>query len=340
VLVGCTVLLGVLVAPTTVLAQSAPSSIMGLISSATVSPTDEQRIERYVTWYADQVAASGPDAASATTRLLEPLKSNAASRSFRGAYSRIAVDRMKRIAADPASPYAATSAMVVLTKIGTPAALSALVDEADSRRQSSWWVRLAAARGVRTLLKDDFNDAIDDRGRLRCSRDMAGHAERETDPRVLRYVLLSILEADDERLEPGTRGDIHENLANAMTTVATRARNDASLAAATGLAVATARNAFLEMANTREVQLNFSRLLAPAMIEILAAYEAQWPTDASTASPAILRDIERIEIALGFLVIANNPSAAVPTPPAATAWTAGNRDEFSSAVGAWRAALR
>lgn len=339
-LLGVAILLGVAGTTQSAFAQSPPSSIMNLVSSTAVSTADEDRIQRYVNYYADQLAAGGPAASTAVDRLLEPVKARLASRSFRGAYGRFAVDRMRGIAADPPTPYAATTAMVILSKVGTPAALTALVDQADVRRQPAWWIRLAAARGVRQLLEDDRNDAIDDRGRLRASRDMAAQAEQESDPRVLRYVLLAVLEADAERLEPGTRQDIHENFAAAVSTVAERATNDARLASSTALSVAAARDAFLSMATTREVQLAFSRALAPAMVELLGAYEAHWPADGSAEAARHAGDIQRLETALTFLVRATNPSAAIPAPPAATAWNERDRPRFTSAVGAWRAALR
>ena len=339
-LLGMAILLGVAGTTSLAAAQSQPSSIMNLVSNTAVNTSDEERIQRYVNYYADQLASGGPAAAGAVDRLLEPVKDRLATRSFRGAYARFAVDRMRGIAADPPTPYAATTAMVILSKIGTQSALAALVDQADVRRQDQWWVRLAAARGVRQLLEDDRNDAIDDRGRLRASRDMAAQAQQESDPRVLRYVLLAVLEADAERLENGTRSDIHQNFAAAMNAVAERATNDAGLASSTALAVAAARDAFLSMATTREVQLAFSRELAPAMVELLAAYEAHWPADGSAESARHAGDIQRLETALTFLVRAANPQANIPAPPAATAWNEGDRPRFTSALGAWRAALR
>ena len=330
---------GLLAGPGTAAAQT-PASIMGMISSSAVSSADEARIQAYVNHYADQLASGGDAATDAVNRLLEPISTTAASRSFRGALGQVAVARMGRIINDPPSPFVATNALVILSKVGTPGALAALVEQADGRRQDDWWIRLAAARGARQLLKDARGDAIDDRTRLRTSRDLSEIAGRESDARVLRHVLLAIVQADSPQLEAGTRADIHGHLASALTTVAGRIRQDASLAPATGLAVAATRDAFLGMLNQREVQLEFSRRLAPAMIELLAAYEGHWPADGSEAAAAHALDIQRIETGLEFLVKAANPAATIPSPPAAKAWSDRNRGGFTSAVGAWRATLR
>ncbi|MHC4808939.1 MAG: hypothetical protein ACYTEV_01050 [Planctomycetota bacterium] len=337
---GVLMLAAGLLAGPSVAAGQTPASIMGMISSTTVSSADESRIESYVNHYADQLASGGDAAAEAVERLLEPVSTTAASRSFRGAFGRVAVDRLGRILSDPPSPFVATNALVILSKVGTPGALAALVREADGRDQGDWWIRLAAARGARQLLKDARGDAIDDRTRLRTSRDLSEMAARETDARVLRHVLLAIVQADASQLEPGTRADIHGHLASALSTVAGRIREDASLAPATGLAVAAIRDTFLGMLNQRDVQLEFSRRLAPAMIELLAAYEGHWPADGSDAAATHALDIQRIETGLEFMVRAANPAATIPSPPAAEAWSDRNRGGFTSAVGAWRATLR
>ncbi len=332
-------LAGVLVAGEAT-AQSVPTSLRGLISTSSVSADDAARIERFVGFHADRLAAGGPDAAESAARLLEPISTVSASRSFRGAFASAAVPRMRGIAADPPSPFAAANAIIVLTKIGTPAALETLLGQADPDRQDQWSLRLTAARGVDQLLEDDYNDGIDERTRLRTSRELASLAEREEDPRVLRYVLLAMIECDAERLDDGTRTELHQRFASSLATVARRAASDASLASATGLAVAEARNAFLELASRRQLQVAFSRALAPALVELVAAYESHWPSDGGEMAARHAAEIDLIETALGFVVSAANPSARIPERTAAGAWEARDRGGFTSAVGAWRATLR
>lgn len=339
-------IVGVLAVASPAVAQSEPASISNLASRTTIDTAGEARIEAYILYYVERLEAGGASASNAYRRLLEPIAgagtSRAATRSFRGAFSSAAVRPLRRISESSDNPLVAANASIVLSKVGTLESAEALIAIADARTDRPWASRLAAARGIVTALRDDFNDTLDERARLRIGRRLSELASRETSARVLPYMLTGILEADDDdALTDGSRIELFGFYADALRTTAARGRGDTAFSKSAGRSIAVVRDRFLRLTARPDVQASLARSIAPAMVELLSAYEQHWDAGhVDDEMKARLTDeIKRCEVTLSLLVARVSSNANLPESAAADAWQSDDQAGYSAAVAALRSAV-
>lgn len=329
-------------APTTaVSAQSEPRPITGLISATNLTPTDQQMIRDYADFWFAAMRDAGDDlvaGSEARAKLLEPVRSAAATEVFRSRYVDPLVDATREASRGNADLFCLVNSMIVLARIGTTNALDELVQHGNQSNEPAWQVRLAASRGAFELLSGDRLGPVKADKLQQAARRLRRCVENETRSEVLHYQLLAILATHRADLDTAARKDVFENLREALFAVSRRAATDPTLLGATDRTVADVLNKFLELG--RDQQDVVGATLAPALIALLDAFAAA--SDAvPVGSPERRRlgsQLSRVQVRLGQLAGAAYPGRSLPRADLARVWNEGG--DFRSQVDAWRAIVK
>ncbi|MFK7959589.1 MAG: hypothetical protein AB8G96_03615 [Phycisphaerales bacterium] len=322
--------------------QSRPDSLNRLATRPSLGGPELERIEAYADYWGTRLAGGGDQAPEAAQRLLEPLTTTTPSRSFRDAYAAVIVPQMRQIARDPKTAHTAVNSMIITSQLGTASALSLLERMADPGRQDRWNVRMAASRGVGFILANDRSNLVPTQNRVDAARAMAENLKEETDPRVVRRALTSIILADSNRVAEPNRIAIHSLFASAIADIADRATGDLGLAVAASDAVVEARRAYFTLNSAPTLQVSFCRAVSVPLTDLLDAYGENWTGAGSsrTTPRTLLPHLQRTETTLGILVARLNPNRAIEAElPASTAWNDRARPDFDAALSTWRSAI-
>jgi hypothetical protein len=165
-------------------AQSEPSPITALAGSTRPFTDAERRqIREWADYYARDLASGSPDrVAQGKRRLMEPLRGQNVRLLFREEYSRVVIERVERIVDNDASIFVAINALQAAALLGTESAARLMLNRADPDIESRPQVRLWAAHGIRTVIREG---ALDEARLPTILRELSRVASRETDWMVL-----------------------------------------------------------------------------------------------------------------------------------------------------------
>ena len=129
-------------------------------------------------------------------------------------------------------PYAATNSLILLSRVGTESAIEILVENASSRDQSEWWLRLVAAKNVADFMAS--NRKQDLRTDFLSARitELSNAAAAERHPNVLRYQLEALMKADSSRFARNSRIQVFGRIATGLGAAARNGAKDHRLLAA------------------------------------------------------------------------------------------------------------
>lgn len=315
-----------------------PRSIAGLSDETQLSQADRAAVEEYANFWMERLVDDQFDVADrARQKLMEPVARNP-SEVFRDAYGGNLMRHVGPIIRSAADrPYAATNSVILLSRVGTERAIEMLVANASARQQSEWWLRLVAAKNAAEFMASNRTNSLQAdflSGRI---SDLARAAEAETNPGVLRYQLLALLNSDSDRFAANSRTRVFDHISSGLGAAVSRSATDHQMLAATDLMLTESLQPFLAI--PRASQPAFAKKVVPQMVALLEGYAAVGPDLDPKVQQEYGKYIQRLAQRLERFCAVGMSRVQRPSDDLADAWNDGKFDDFRASVQRWKAAI-
>lgn len=317
-------------------ATAAPPTSLGAIVQTNQPLTGDQlqRIQRYVQYWAEQLASdqSAPaDAAEASQRLLDPSSTNIASPIFLSAYGREALPRLRSML-EQENNFAAVQAARIMGFLGIPEALDELLPWCSLANEPRYAVRLWASKSCEVLIRRTRSaGVVNERQLAGVLRQLKQAAEREDNWLVLhrQFEALAATGSDAARQQ---QLEVFESILRRLQ------RNDAEpspLMEALSRAMISFRDQFIRLGV--QPQTDFGSELAPVLGQVFETALVHW--DSAQQDPKA-RDvygqaIQSSESLLRFIDQTLRPGAQSPRTDLSRAWSDGDRTVFEARTQIW-----
>lgn len=311
-----------------------PNLQISVLSANEITPSQQQRIDEYVTYWANQLGSTDSTAAEtaqAAEKLIEPPTAPGTRSGFRVTYARAALPKLTAVLRQQQDDYRAVQAAKVIGFLGTPGALEQLVEFCDAESEPRASVRLWAARGCEVLITRTRDEGIIvDRDVVAALRSLRQAAEDEPNWLVLHRLFEAMaaagsdtgrqrqLEAFDAVVERLEELDEPSDLMRAVTR-----------------AIVSLRDQYVRMAPSQ--QTAYGRELGPVLGRVQQVASTHW--DAAQSDPAMKKVYgQAVQLSESLLkLIDQNVRLGEPSPSTSLylSWQQGNRPEFQSQAQSW-----
>jgi hypothetical protein len=330
-------------------AQSPPRVPPREITSSNGPFTDEQRavVKAHGEYWAARLAdaKATPDAVEeARAKLLAPLeKLNDPTPYFRFEYAGFVVPLLEPTL-KTGSLHSAINAARVLGELGSPRAVSVLIDvSATMGNPDRWQVRQRAADGVRNNLQMGI---LDWRTVNEAVRRLADSCRNETNNHILRYKFDAIAVASEQaNLQPAEREQLREKLVDTIVVTVDRIAADnlqpSPILEAVYAAVVRVRNAFIGGGMSVAEQKKIGEKLGPALGKVLVIANTHWQSAQAEERTAKLYG-NFVQVCEEFLRridgYVRGPDQS-PKTQLQSAWTGKQKDQFDTGSKQWNEVL-
>lgn len=320
-------------------AQPAPPAIDNLARlDQPLTSQQQQQVTRYVQFYIGLLGSDDPrDVGRARERLQSPLNAPGVTIRFRHAYASQLLPALQEIIGDREKYLGSMNAMQIAARLQTVEALELMVDHCDRngvRPEQRAAIRIWAARGIKTILRDAGDLVLNAGDRTNATRALGRAVDAETDWRVVRRQLDAIASTKNVATGP-TLEEAFETVVERMA----KTTEASPMMAAIRPTIVGLRGRFLGADIGQAEKQRMGRVVAGHLGDVLDVVDKHW--DSAHASRTFQRDYARaidvVEAVLNLIDL--NLGRTIGDTQLKDAFDAADRDAFQEQLSRVKLAL-